>query len=160
MSKIAFTPNASGTGTLTIASPNTDTDRTLTLPDATGELYNQGNAVGTVSQSAGVPTGALIGSGSNANGSYTRLADGTQMCWHTFSITPSGANTPTLATWTFPIAFSAAPIMHVSVVSTVPGTTVTGWSAGVATTTTSPVYVTRTNTTTTVMLVYAIGRWF
>jgi hypothetical protein len=38
MSKIAFTPNASGTGTFSIASPGTNTDRTLTLPDATTTL--------------------------------------------------------------------------------------------------------------------------
>ena len=38
MSKIALTPNASGTGTLTVAAPNTNTDRTITLPDATTTL--------------------------------------------------------------------------------------------------------------------------
>jgi hypothetical protein len=38
MSKIAFTPNASGTGTFTFAAPGTNTDRTLTLPDASGTL--------------------------------------------------------------------------------------------------------------------------
>jgi len=40
MSKIALTGNASGTGTLTIASPNTNVDRTLTLPDNTGTLLS------------------------------------------------------------------------------------------------------------------------
>jgi len=35
MSNIALTPNASGTATFTIASPATNTNRTLTLPDAT-----------------------------------------------------------------------------------------------------------------------------
>jgi hypothetical protein len=40
MSKIALTPNASGTGTFTIASPGTNTDRTLTLPDATGTILS------------------------------------------------------------------------------------------------------------------------
>lgn len=40
MSKITLSPNVSGTGTLTIAAPNTNTDRTLTLPDATGTLVN------------------------------------------------------------------------------------------------------------------------
>ena len=35
MSKISLSPNASGTGTFTIASPNSSTDRTLTLPDNT-----------------------------------------------------------------------------------------------------------------------------
>jgi hypothetical protein len=34
MSKISLTPNASGTGNFTIASPNSNTDRTFTLPDA------------------------------------------------------------------------------------------------------------------------------
>jgi hypothetical protein len=38
MSKIALSPNASGTGTFSIASPGTNTDRTLTLPDASGTL--------------------------------------------------------------------------------------------------------------------------
>ena len=40
MSKVAITGNASGTGTLTIAAPNTNTDRTLTLPDSTGAILN------------------------------------------------------------------------------------------------------------------------
>ena len=38
MSRITLAPNASGTGTLTLAAPNTNTDRTLTLPDATTTL--------------------------------------------------------------------------------------------------------------------------
>ena len=38
MSKIAIEGNASGTGTLTIAAPNTNTNRTLTIPDATTTL--------------------------------------------------------------------------------------------------------------------------
>jgi hypothetical protein len=38
MSKIALTPNASGSGTFTIAAPNSNTDRTLTLPDSAGTI--------------------------------------------------------------------------------------------------------------------------
>jgi hypothetical protein len=38
MSKIALTGNASGTGTLTIAAPNTNSDRTLDLPDGAGTV--------------------------------------------------------------------------------------------------------------------------
>ena len=45
MSKIALTPNASGTGTLTIAAPNTSTDRTLTLPDETGTVLSSASNV-------------------------------------------------------------------------------------------------------------------
>ena len=40
MSKIRLTPNASGTGTVTIAAPNTNTDRTITLADETGTLHS------------------------------------------------------------------------------------------------------------------------
>ena len=38
MSKIALSPDDSGTGTFTLASPNSNTNRTLTLPDSAGEL--------------------------------------------------------------------------------------------------------------------------
>ena len=48
MSKVALSSNASGTGTFTIASPNSNTDRTLTLPDVTGTLVT--NTAGTVTQ--------------------------------------------------------------------------------------------------------------
>ena len=44
------------------------------------EVYNQAGILGTVSQSGGVPTGAIIERGSNANGEYVRFADGTQIC--------------------------------------------------------------------------------
>jgi hypothetical protein len=36
MSKVVITGNASGTGDFTIEAPNSNTDRTLTLPDETG----------------------------------------------------------------------------------------------------------------------------
>jgi hypothetical protein len=38
MSKVVIQGNASGTGDFTIAAPNSNTNRTLTLPDATGTL--------------------------------------------------------------------------------------------------------------------------
>lgn len=38
MSKVALSGNALGSGTLTIAAPNTSTDRTLNLPDASGTI--------------------------------------------------------------------------------------------------------------------------
>ena len=38
MAKVKIQGNASGTGILTVTAPNTSTDRTLTLPDATGTL--------------------------------------------------------------------------------------------------------------------------
>lgn len=44
------------------------------------------NPVGTVSQSGGVPTGALMESGSNGNGRYSKYADGTMICTRTVTI--------------------------------------------------------------------------
>ena len=38
MSKVKISGNASGTGTLTISAPATNTDRSLTLPDGAGEI--------------------------------------------------------------------------------------------------------------------------
>ena len=42
MSKTSLAPDASGTGIFTIASPNSNTNRTLTLPDATGTVVISG----------------------------------------------------------------------------------------------------------------------
>ena len=42
MSSVAISGNASGTGTLTIAAPNTNSNRTLTLPDGTGTFTVNG----------------------------------------------------------------------------------------------------------------------
>lgn len=66
------------------------------------EAFRRGNVLGTVSQSGGVPTGALIERGSNANGLYTRFADGTQICTHSVNSSASAQTT-----WTYPAAFAS-----------------------------------------------------
>jgi len=81
------------------------------------KLPVSGNAVipglvGTVSQSGGVPTGAIIERGSNANGEYVRFADGTQICFAYREVNLSidktyGGAYYNTATWTFPSAFSS-----------------------------------------------------
>ena len=92
MSKITLEPNDSGAGTFSIVSPDSNTNRTLTLPDEAGkilstgnndpaEVFKQSNILGTVSESGGVPTGAIIESGSNSNGEFVKYADGTMTCW-------------------------------------------------------------------------------
>jgi hypothetical protein len=74
MSKISLTPNASGTGTLTIAAPNTSTDRTLTLPDETGTIISS-----TSSQVAG-PAFSAYGSTltSVPNNTWTKIIFNTE----------------------------------------------------------------------------------
>lgn len=67
---------------------------TVKLPDGsewTGPAWNsfksaaRADILGTVSQSGGVPTGAIIEKGANSNGEYVRFADGTQICRMVFS---------------------------------------------------------------------------
>lgn len=75
MSKIALQGNISGTGTLTIAAPNTSTDRTLTLPDATGAVVladatqTLTNKTIDASQLSGNVAAARVTTALNASGS-------------------------------------------------------------------------------------------
>jgi len=57
MSKISLEGNASGSGTLTIAAPNTNSNYTLTLPSETGTIVTTGTTTG-ISASA-ISTGTL-----------------------------------------------------------------------------------------------------
>ena len=70
MSKISLTPNASGTGTFSIASPNSNTNRTITLPDEAGELLVNGTTsnvgIGTSSPSSPLDINAADGVADNA----------------------------------------------------------------------------------------------
>jgi hypothetical protein len=91
-------------------------------PSIPGDYYKKSNILGTVSQSAGIPTGAIIERGSNANGEYVRYADGTQICWAGFtassrSVTTALGSMFTLAApvaRTFPSAFIAGSAPTVS----------------------------------------------
>jgi hypothetical protein len=56
----------------------------LDIPDIRrngSQVFSRDNIVGTVTQSGGVPTGAIVQRGSNGNGEFIRYADGTQICW-------------------------------------------------------------------------------
>lgn len=63
MTKIAIQPNASGTGTFTITAPNSNTNRTLTLPDAAGEVFTNTSilAVEQLPSQFGVSASAAAG---------------------------------------------------------------------------------------------------
>jgi hypothetical protein len=84
-------------------------------------MYNQQNILGTVSQSGGDPTGAVIERGSNSNGEYVKFADGTLICTHTITLLDMGAfgagtvadvYRTDLANWSFPATFISAPSFH------------------------------------------------
>ncbi|END0094487.1 hypothetical protein ACM7EP_00845 [Pseudomonas aeruginosa] len=77
---------------------------------SSGALYSRDSILGTVSQSSGVPTGAVIQRGSNANGEFVRIADGTQVCYAAISLQYS-ANNLLSAMWSYPAGFSGAPVV-------------------------------------------------
>ena len=79
-------------------------------------IFHTGNILGPVSQSGGIPTGAIIERGSNANGEYVRFADGTQICTSTL-LSAGSVNEPIgyafrtgEIVWNFPVAFAQRPI--------------------------------------------------
>jgi len=79
MSKVQLAGNASGTGIFTIASPNSNTDRTLTLPDNTGTLVT--------TASTGSVTQAMLASNVAGNGPA-------------FSVNRTGNQTVSSGVWT------------------------------------------------------------
>lgn len=129
------------------------------------DFYQQSNILGTVSQSGGVPTGAIIERGSNANGEYVKFADGTMICKHTDAL---GRNVNVAAgsiyksdgeyTWTFPATFAALPAVKSSI-----RTASALWTdARAANTTQGAVraYCTISTTAPLTIDITAIGRWF
>lgn len=82
------------------------TDLAALIATLLGEdVYKQSNIIGTVGQLSGVPTGAIIESGSNANGKYIKFADGTQICALTTSLSNGEY------AWTYPAVFAETPQM-------------------------------------------------
>lgn len=123
------------TGTLTIKANDGSTITTM-LPTQSAiiscnSVAADTSAVWTVIMTAN--GGGVIERGSNANGKFTRWADGTMECWTTLA-----ASTSVAVTWTYPYAFSAAPVVTGTAVATVlsglcldaaPGTTTATFSA-------------------------------
>jgi hypothetical protein len=90
MAKVKIQGHASGTGILTVTAPNTSTDRTITLPDATGTLLNSDGSAASLTAlnatnlgSGTVPT-ARLGSGT-ASSSTVLYGD------QTYKAEPTGA---------------------------------------------------------------------
>ena len=99
---------------------NTEVNDSLSFTDykrvQQGHSYNQGNILGTVSQSAGIPTGAVIERGSNDDGEYVKFADGTLICACTSStsyITDTALSAVFYnngAIFTYPCSFIDVPV--------------------------------------------------
>lgn len=147
-----------------------DTDNQLKLGgwsmgNVAYKIWHAGNVVGTVGQSGGIPTGAIIENGSNANGRYTKFADGTLICRYTSGKFKTDGTFPYgyysgAPAFTFPVAFVGIPeISH----SAVDASGFFAWTAiegNVSNTSFSARLVSGTSTTTACISYIAIGRWF
>ncbi|TYO83646.1 hypothetical protein DQ397_000730 [Pseudomonas sp. CK-NBRI-02] len=126
--------------------------------------------LGLVGQSGGVPTGAIIERGSNANGEYTKYADGTMECWMSINVTDQAIDSAYTGgiyqgtrTWSFPASFVGAPVV-------VPGAFRWGSAANWASIAGAPSGSTvtlrgfdmapRAAGTSTYISAKAIGRWY
>ena len=126
-------------------------------------VFTTANVVGTVSEDAGTPTGAVIERGSTATGDYLRFADGTQICTRIETLavvtTPLGAlhRDAALADWSFPAAFAAPPVMALSCTS--PAL----WADAGAVTATAAgrvIWAAQATTGSHIVHAQATGRWF
>ena len=123
---VMHVPTRSGTGAFQLLKRETDGNSDLFFRhkarDAAYsdwiEIYHTGNLVGTVSQSGGDPTGAVIERGSNSNGQYVRFADGTQICTNddvaSVSVEDQSGNwwRSESFTWDFPVSFADRPLTY------------------------------------------------
>lgn len=134
----------------------------------TAGAYGKSNAVGTVSQAAGVPTGAIVERGSNSQGEYTRWADGTQICTRSNSFgggtvaNGSAFRSLSVDMGSFAANFIGAPTTVANGIAVATGG---GWAGqqtfGTATTWGNwSVYTTVAVTGNLSINLIAIGRWF
>lgn len=161
----ALTNLPSAGGGLEAANNLSDVDDADTAADNIG-AYRKGTILGAVSQSGGVPTGAIIEYGSNANGEYIKYADGTMICWADISSGSLAISTAFLGgfrsdgqTWTFPAEFSDTPKVSIS------PTSLTAFGALTASRSTSSstyVYTAPTSQSAAARSTSAVafGRWF
>lgn len=71
----------------------------------TGPLYSRDAILGAVSQTAGVPTGAIFETGGSGNNRFIKYADGTLVCAVvSLGGTISGSGALVNKTWTFPVS--------------------------------------------------------
>lgn len=148
--------------------PNAQVRNDLT-PD---KAFRRGNVLGTVTQSGGVPTGAIIERGSNANGEYVRFADGTQICTKSYSVTidvniPLGSlyyGPSTGIDWVFPAAFASGTVPYLGFSPRIPGRLTFSADGDVSfgnTSTSALVMSTQALTSEiTFCKFFASGRWF
>jgi len=128
MSKVKIEGHASGTGTLNIAAPNTNTDRTLTLPDGAGEILTNATSLPAANLTGTLPAidgSALTGLSAGVdevhywykNSDFSNTTTQTKISgWSQFSANSANSNTMSESSgdWTFPTTGVWLVKLHVS----------------------------------------------
>lgn len=114
MSKIALSGNPSGTGTFTIASPNSNTDRTLTLPDNTGTVLTSVSSLAAANLTGRVPAASVnlggvvqVVSTTKTDTFSTSSSSFTDITGVSVSITPSSASSRIMV---FALVYVGGPV--------------------------------------------------
>lgn len=163
-----YTLNGFLAGTAVVSS---DTDvtagRLLKTAPGPAQAFRRGNLLGTVSQASGVPTGAVIERGSNANGEYVRFADGTQICvspdFTSVDVTTATGSIYRNAaplSWTPPASFASVNSISGGVISQANSQTHWGAMRAVSSTELQITVFSPVSITARSVRAFAIGRWF
>ncbi|MFM1691806.1 hypothetical protein [Aeromonas salmonicida] len=136
------------------------------------DVYKKRNIIGLVGQSGGIPTGAIIERGSNANGEYTKYADGTMECYATYTdsshttIAYGSVHSKLMSNITMPVTFSGTNIQTPAPLWKVGDTTARRWCGNAVTGAASNSWNFEAFSATALSGVVAsfqlraIGRWF
>ena len=133
---------------------------------AGGFAYSRSNILGPVSESAGVPTGAIFETGTNANGTYTKYACGKLVCLQqngaSLDASTAAGNvfvSSIAGSWTFPAVFVGSnPITQAK---SIIASTRWGQSYSASLTSVSFTLISAVNTAVAqVTELRAEGRWF
>lgn len=148
-----------GTGVTSIAA-------LLTALMAAG-AYAKTNILGSVSQTSGVPTGAVVERGSNANGEYVKYADGRLECKlvQSTSVAVTTASGPTwlgaAPAWTYPVPFvGTTPWVDLKASASGRVTLTCEFLSGLTSAQSTLIDLVSSTTNTYKLTYIAIGRWF
>jgi hypothetical protein len=123
MSKLKVSGNASGTGVITLTAPNTNTDRTITLPDSTGSILDSTSTLDATKLSGDLP--AI--SGASLTGISTGITHASSFKIPTAILVTSNTTWVDLTTWVDMTGSNHTPnvgadVTHSSGVFTFPAT--------------------------------------